>query len=219
MTKRTYNQFCPLAISMDIIGERWTLLIVRELLPSPRRYTDLQNALPSMGTNLLAKRLKALDELNIIQQRVLPPPASSTVYELTPYGAELEDMVLALTRWGFKSMQMPPPPDAHFTVSSAMVAMKAFFSPDLAQNIDITIELHLENEVYQVRIADRKIHIQVGSVYPVDVIMQLPIRMLMGMIGGLIPPESVAPIKGDLQYFLMLMNTLHTPTRFQDAEV
>src|SRR5207249_7630269 len=93
--KRSYKQFCPLARSLDILGERWTLLIVRNLLVGPQRYTDLLEGLPGIGTNLLSARLKDLETEGIVARRTLPPPAASIVYELTELGWGLEDPVIA----------------------------------------------------------------------------------------------------------------------------
>ena len=97
---RSYDQYCGLALALDRIGERWTLLIVRELLTGPKRYVDLCNGLPSVATNLLSNRLKGMEADGLITRKLLPPPAASTVYTLTDLGLELEDAVHALIRWG-----------------------------------------------------------------------------------------------------------------------
>ena len=96
MTKRTFDQNCPIARSLDVVGERWTLLIVRELVLGPKRYTDLREALPGIWTNLLADRLRQLESAGVIARRELPPPAARTVYELTERGRQLEPVLLAL---------------------------------------------------------------------------------------------------------------------------
>ena len=90
MSKR-YDQYCPVCHALGLVGERWALLIVRELLRGPKRYTDLVEGMPGIGTNILAARLKELEQGGILRKRKLPPPAASTVYELTEYGAELEE--------------------------------------------------------------------------------------------------------------------------------
>jgi DNA-binding HxlR family transcriptional regulator len=100
MSDRTYNQYCGLAYALDRVGERWTILIIRELIAGPRRYKDLVDGLPGISTNLLASRLKSLEQDGVIQRRVLPPPAGSTVYELTPLGQGLELALLELGKWG-----------------------------------------------------------------------------------------------------------------------
>lgn len=99
MTK-SYGQFCALARALDHVGDRWTLLVVRELLVGPCRYSDLRAALPGVATNLLADRLRQLEANQLVVRRQLPPPAASAVYELTPLGAMLDEPVYALIRWG-----------------------------------------------------------------------------------------------------------------------
>jgi DNA-binding HxlR family transcriptional regulator len=96
---RSYRQFCGLAKALDLVGERWTLLIVRELLLGPRRYTDLHKGLPGIATNLLATRLIGLEEVGIIAREDAPPPVATTLYRLTPRGAELRPVIEALGRW------------------------------------------------------------------------------------------------------------------------
>src|SRR5918995_3325809 len=100
MGKRRYDQYCALARTLDVVGERWTLLLVRELLLGPRRYKDLLAGLPGIGTNLLAERLRHLEEFGLVRRRSLPPPAGSRVYELTELGRGLESVVMELGRWG-----------------------------------------------------------------------------------------------------------------------
>ena len=108
---KRYDQYCPIAHSLGLIGERWTLLVVRELLYGPKRYTDLVDHLPGIGTNILAARLKELESAGIVEKRKLPPPWASTVYELTPAGRELRPVLHELARFGARLMG-PPPPDA-----------------------------------------------------------------------------------------------------------
>jgi DNA-binding HxlR family transcriptional regulator len=108
---RPYDHYCPIAHSLGIVGERWTLLVVRELLQGPKRYTDLADHLPGIGTNILALRLKELEAGGLVEKRKLPPPYASTVYELTPAGHGLRPVLHELARFGARLMG-PPPPDA-----------------------------------------------------------------------------------------------------------
>lgn len=108
---KRYHQYCPIAHSLGLIGERWTLLVVRELLYGPKRYTDLVDRLPGIGTNILAGRLKELEAGGIVEKKKLPPPFASTVYELTPAGRELRPVLHELARFGARLIG-PPPPDA-----------------------------------------------------------------------------------------------------------
>ena len=110
MAKR-YSQYCPVAHALELVGERWSLLVVRELLHGPQRYTDLASSLPGIGTNILASRLKDLEGCGIVTKRRLPPPAASQVYELTPYGVALRPLMRELALWGLKSMGPPRPDD------------------------------------------------------------------------------------------------------------
>ena len=108
---KRYDQYCPIACSLGLVGERWTLLVVRELLHGPKRYTDLVDHLPGIGTNILAARLKELEAAGLVEKRKLPPPAASTVYELTATGRELRPVLHELARFGARLMG-PPPADA-----------------------------------------------------------------------------------------------------------
>jgi DNA-binding HxlR family transcriptional regulator len=110
---KKYDQYCPLAHALEMIGERWTLLLVRELMHGPQRYTDLADRLPGIGTNILASRLRDLETAGIVAKRTLPPPAASKVYELTEYGVELKPVMRELARWGARSLG-PPVPDELF---------------------------------------------------------------------------------------------------------
>jgi DNA-binding HxlR family transcriptional regulator len=110
---KSYRQYCPIAHALDLVGDRWSLLIVRELLAyGPRRYSDLSNHLEGCGTNILAARLKDLERHGVVSKRRLPPPAASTVYELTAYGEELRPVVHQLAHWGLRSLHPPTAADA-----------------------------------------------------------------------------------------------------------
>ncbi len=108
---KDYGQYCPIAHSLGLLGERWSLLVVRELLHGPKRYTDLVDGLPGIGTNILATRLKDLEAGGVLRKVKLPPPAASTVYELTPKGEALQPVLHELARWGARSLGPPDPGD------------------------------------------------------------------------------------------------------------
>ena len=111
---RSYDQYCPVAHALELVGERWALLVVRELLHGPKRYTDLAERLPGIGTNVLASRLRDLEACGIVQKRTLPPPAASKVYELTKYGCGLKSVVRELALWGARSLGPPTAEDELF---------------------------------------------------------------------------------------------------------
>jgi DNA-binding HxlR family transcriptional regulator len=107
MRNRRYDHYCPIAHALDLVGERWALLVVRELMRGPKRYTDLAEHLPGIGTNILASRLRDLEAGGIVSKRTLPPPAASRVYELTEYGHDLKGVMRELALWGARSLGPP----------------------------------------------------------------------------------------------------------------
>ena len=106
---KSYSQYCPVAHALDVVGERWSLLIVRELLHGPLRYTDLQERLSGIGTNILACRLRDLEAHGVLARRKLPPPTPVTVYELTPSGRALHPVLHQLAHWGVRTLGRPDP--------------------------------------------------------------------------------------------------------------
>jgi DNA-binding HxlR family transcriptional regulator len=113
MAKR-YDHYCPVAHALDIVGDPWALLVVRELMQGPRRYTDLADGLPGIGTNILAARLRDLEAAGIVTKKTLPPPAASRVYDLTDYGRELKPVMRELALWGARSLGPPTAEDELF---------------------------------------------------------------------------------------------------------
>ena len=113
--RKSYEQYCPVAHALDLVGERWALLVVRELMRGPKRYTDLAEHLPGIGTNILASRLRDLEAGGIVAKRRLPPPAASRVYELTDYGRSLRPVVRELALWGARSLGPPTAEDELFS--------------------------------------------------------------------------------------------------------
>jgi DNA-binding HxlR family transcriptional regulator len=138
-----YEQYCPVAHALELVGERWSLLIVRELLKGPKRYTDLADALPRIGTNVLAARLKDLEGCGIIAKRRLPPPTPAQVYELTPYGVALKPVVRELARWGLRSLPAPGE-DEPLAPGWLPDALDTFFAPVAP---DATFEFRIGGEV------------------------------------------------------------------------
>ena len=137
---RRYNQFCALARALDVVGERWTLLIVRELLLGPRRFTELVRALPGIGRNLLAARMRELEEAGLVERR-------APGYHLTERGLALEEAVFALTRWEMEEMRLPEPGD-EFRAGWYVLAMRAAFRPEAATGRDETYELRVDGETF-----------------------------------------------------------------------
>jgi DNA-binding HxlR family transcriptional regulator len=190
MKNRSYNQYCGLAYALDIVGERWTLLIVRELIAGPRRFKDLIDGLPGISTNLLAERLKHLEQQGVIRRRTLPPPAGSTVYELTALGQALEQTLLELGRWG--SQFVPPSAEGAtlLHVGSYALTLKTFFRPERARGLRETYALHVDNQVLQVRIADGTIQVQQGETRDADVRFYTDVESYLGLLAGELRPDE-----------------------------
>jgi DNA-binding HxlR family transcriptional regulator len=153
---RTYGDPCGIARALDLVGERWALLVVRELLLGPKRFTDLRAGLPHVGPDVLAQRLRELEQAGVVQRAKLPPPAGARVYELTDWGRQLEPVVLALGRWGSQA-PFPPGPD-ELGGDSMVLALKTVFDPKRAESLSgQAFELRLGEEVFAVRVGERAI--------------------------------------------------------------
>ena len=124
---KRYDQYCPIACALGLVGERWTLLVARELMNGPKRYTDLVDGLPGIGTNILAARLKDLEAAGLVSRHKLPPPAASTVYELTDSGRRLRPVLHELARFGAR--YMGPPPDEALEPGWLLGALDLALSP------------------------------------------------------------------------------------------
>jgi DNA-binding HxlR family transcriptional regulator len=141
---KTYNQYCPIAHALDVVGERWALLIIRELVEHHQlRYSDLHANLPGCGTNILAARLKELERNDVVRRRRLPPPAASTVYELTEYGQELRPVLHMLAHWGARSLG-PPTADTPLEPGWLAGALEMIFCPTPP---DARVEFRVGDEV------------------------------------------------------------------------
>jgi DNA-binding HxlR family transcriptional regulator len=155
---RTYADRCGVARALDVVGERWALLVVRELLLGPKRFTDLRAGLPNVGPDMLAARLKELEAADVVRRATLPPPAASKVYELTERGAELEPVVLALGRWG--SVAPGPPGEAKLGVDAFVIALKTLFAPT---GQDARVELRLGDQAFRAEVSGGRFTVARGA--------------------------------------------------------
>jgi len=149
--KRTYGDRCGVARALDLVGERWALLVVRDLLLGPKRFTDLRAGLPHVSPDILSQRLRDLEQSGIVRRATLPPPVGARVYELTERGQALEPIVIELGRWG--SQAEFPDGDAELGVDSAVIALKTLFDPSAADGLDETYELRLNGQPFRLRVA------------------------------------------------------------------
>lgn len=137
---RQYGDGCAIAVALDTVGERWALLVVRELLLGPKRFTDLQAGLPRAGAKVLSQRLRELESAGVVQRRILSPPAASTVYELTERGAALQDVIAALGLWGTSVAESSSDP---IGADSAVLRLRTYFVPQPGQPWSATYEIRL----------------------------------------------------------------------------
>ena len=151
---RSHDDGCGIAHASDLLGQRWALLVVRELLLGPKRFTDLRTGIPDVSPNVLGQRLKELEASGIVRRRRLAPPAAVQVYELTEWGRELEPAVLALGRWASGSPSFPR--DAEMGPDSLVLALKSTFDPAKADGLDATYELRLGEVPFKIAVKEGK---------------------------------------------------------------
>ena len=188
MAKR-YDQYCPVCHALGLVGERWALLLVRELLRGPKRYTDLAEGLPGIGTNILAARLRELEEGGIVRKRKLPPPAASTVYELTEYGAELEEPLYALARWGARTLGPPGKGDDLYP-DWGLNAFAALRDPEAARGISETYVLRIGDDVFTAKLVDGLLHVDAGAAEGPDLDAALAMETFYALASGDLSPRT-----------------------------
>lgn len=191
-TNRSYNDLCGLAHALDLIGERWALLVVRELLLGPRRYSDLHAELPGISSNILAQRLDGLVTHGVATRHTLPPPAGSTVYELTEWGWQLEPVVLQLGRWGARSPGHPA--GDHLSAVSLILSLRTNFDTASAADVDILLELVMNGERFHAHVARGTLTTgrgHEGTRKPDAVVTAAPMTLAVLLYGTHEPAEAV----------------------------
>jgi DNA-binding HxlR family transcriptional regulator len=195
VTNRSYRQHCGIARALDLVGERWALLVIRELALGPQRFTDLREGLPGIATNVLSQRLRQLERDGIVARRTLPPPAASKVYELTEYGQELVPIMLALGRWGARSMGARQAGQT-LRASWFTIALRAFYTPEAAIGLTASIELDLGDAVFMMRLDDGSIDITPGTDGPADLSIAADPQTLVAFLAG---ARDTIDATGDLE--------------------
>ncbi|WP_143591418.1 winged helix-turn-helix transcriptional regulator [Thermoactinospora rubra] len=168
--RRRYDDGCAVAHALELIGERWALLVVRELVLGPKRFTDLRAGLPGVSADVLSQRLRELGDSGLVRKRKLAPPAGSWVYELTEWGAELQPIITGLGRWASRSPAMPY--DASIGADSLVLSLEALFAPEAAGGFDATIGLRFGEQEFHVRVADREITLARGPAERADAVLE-----------------------------------------------
>ncbi len=196
MKKRSYNQNCALSHALDIIGERWSFLLTRELLTGPKRYKDLLEGLNGIGANLLDTRLNELDQAGIVNKKILPPPAGSVVYHLTEFGKQLEPAILELVKWGLQ-LDEKNDPDYLSKPEWDIIAMRALFQPEKARGIRKIFQLQIDKVVYHILIEDGTVEIELGEIRCPDVILKAEKITLSALAKGMDIEKAIQ--SGNLQ--------------------
>jgi DNA-binding HxlR family transcriptional regulator len=214
--KRSYGDGCAAAHALDLIGERWALLIVRELLLGPKRFTDLRGGLAGISANVLSQRLTDLESAGVVTRGRLPPPASAAVYELTPWGRELEPVLLLLVRWGVRSPAFqrgsPLNPDA------LVLSFRTLFDPARARGRDTRITLNLDGQPFTGAVRDGCLDIrrQSPTDEPAEAVLDTDPTTLLHMAYGHVPLDAMlaqerAACRGDRQAIERFLGCFSVP--------
>lgn len=191
MTRRSYEQLCTLARTLDVIGERWTLLLVRELMLGPQRFTDLLDALPGIGRHLLTARLRHLEDAGILHRRELAT-ARGHVYDLTEDGRALGPAMAELGRWGAERLPKPPA-NLHFRPGWAVFPMSYMADHEAARGVRETYEFRVDEETFHLRVEDGRVEPRTGPAERPEVIVTLDVGTLRELFDqSLAPQDAVA---------------------------
>jgi DNA-binding HxlR family transcriptional regulator len=197
---RTYGQYCGVARALELVGERWALLIVRDLILGPRRFTDLQRGLGTIPSNVLSSRLKELEEGGVIERRALPRPERGVVYELTEYGRQLESVVIDLLIWGMKSLG-DPEPEQTFSANSFLLGLRVAFRPRAARGVDATYEIRLEDSAFTARVSNGRLELADGPADDPDLTIETDLGLGALLQGEVSAEEArkrkIVRIRGD----------------------
>ena len=213
-TSRSYRDACGIARALDVVGERWALLVVRELLLGPQRFSDLRRALPAASSNLVADRLRELDGHGVVRRRKLAAPAASWVYELTEWGRELEPIVLALGGWG---LRVPRPCEpTTLSATSVLLYLRESACPGAAAPAT-TYRLELDDRVWAVRAESGRIDIQPGEPATAVASLRTDPKTLNALLDdpdtlGTAVSDGSALATGDLAALRRLLHAVTDPT-------
>jgi len=181
--KRTYGDACGIARALDLVGERWALMVVRELLLGPKRFTDIRAGLPHLSADVLAQRLRELEQAGVVQHRRLPPPAASQVYELTERGLALEPVLIALGRWGGANAT-PPDETMCMSIDAHILSLRTLFDAERAGDLEALVELRLGEDRFRVAIAGGEIDAGRGDATAADATIATDPATLIDVLHG-----------------------------------
>jgi DNA-binding HxlR family transcriptional regulator len=218
---REYGQFCGLARALELVGSRWTLLIVRDLLMGPKRYTDLARGLPGIPTNVLSARLRELEDDGIVERGLEPRPATSVVYALTPFGLQLEEPVERLGLWGAQALGRPTSSDT-FSVAALSIALRATFDPVAARGRDLVVDLRVDGDQLHVQVSDGQVSFPSQPPAEPTLVMTMAHHVFAELFGGYTDLDSAvaskrASLVGPKQEARRFFRIFHLPTSDSDS--
>lgn len=199
-SRRRYEDACAAAHALDLVGERWALLVMRELMMGPKRFSDLRSSLPGISANVLTQRLEGLEAAGVLVRRKLPPPSAAQVYELTPWGYESEPIFQALGRWAARSPAHDP--TLPFSAASLLLSLRTMLDPERAEGIDARIGFRLGAESFLGHLAGGRIDIERGQLDEADLVFTgMPPIIAAAIYGGqpldALEAEGALRIEGD----------------------
>ncbi|HEY1654027.1 MAG TPA: winged helix-turn-helix transcriptional regulator [Candidatus Tumulicola sp.] len=190
MGKRVYGQYCGFARALELVGERWALMIVRDLLVSPKRFSELQRGLPGIPSNVLAARLKEMEAAGIVERR-LALRSSRILYELTGTGAALEPAVTELGRWGAKLLG-PPGEGEVLTLDALVTALRSTFQAKAAKGVTVSYELRVGTMVVNARIARGRLAVRAAPLPEADLAIEVGPTLRDLLAGELSPRKALS---------------------------
>ena len=188
-SRRRYEDACAAAHALDLVGERWALLVMRELMLGPKRFSDLRASLPGISANVLTQRLEGLEAAGVLGRKKLPPPASTQVYELTEWGYESEPIFQALGRWAARSPSHDP--TLPFSAASLLLSLRTMLDPLRAEGLDARIGLRLGEETFLAHLGGGRIEIARGPLDEADLVFTGTPPVLAGAIYGGQPMKAL----------------------------
>src|SRR4051794_21132778 len=191
MERRTYGQYCALARALDVVGDRWTLLVVRDLIMGPKRFTDLLEGLPGIGRNLLVARLRHLEAQRLVRRSVLAPPAASRVYELTADGREPALALGPLTRWGARRLGQRADGEL-FRPGWMAMAMTAGADVEATRGVHAIYQLEVDGDVWHMRVDDGIVEPRATAAERPDVVIRMDTTTLVDLVAGATSPLEAA---------------------------
>ena len=213
---RRYHDACGAAHGLDLIGERWALLVIRELMMGPRRFSDLRKDLCGISANVLTQRLEGLEATGIIQRRKLPPPASVQVYELTDWGYEIKPVFMVLGRWAARSPQHDP--TLPISAVSIMQSFETMFDAGRTQGAAMRLGFAMGEDRMVVTVAGGVIETRRGEVEDCEVVVRAAPPVVAGAVYGKVPlaaleGEGVMTLEGDREVFARFIDFFHLPEK------